>query len=56
MRDRLIELISQSDKAFADKYTGKIMSHIDELYEFVADYLLKMVLLYRLARLGIRYG
>lgn len=41
MRDRLIEWIKQGDKAFADKYTGKVMSHIDEVYEFVADYLLE---------------
>ena len=40
MRDRLIELITQGDKTFADKYTGKVMSHIDELYGFIADYLL----------------
>lgn len=40
MRDRLIELIKQGDKTFADKYTGKVMSHIDEIYDFVADYLL----------------
>ena len=39
-RERLIELIKQGDKTFADKYTGKVMSHIDEVYEFVADYLL----------------
>jgi len=40
MRDRLIELLKQGDKTFADKYTGKVMSHIDELYDFIADYLL----------------
>ena len=40
MRDRVIELIKQGDKTFADKYTGKVMSHIDEVYEFVADYLI----------------
>ena len=40
MRERLIELIKQGDKTFADKYEGKVMSHIDEVYEFVADYLL----------------
>ena len=40
MRDRLIELIKQGDKTFGDKYTGKIMSHIDELYDFIADHLL----------------
>lgn len=39
-KKRLIELIKQGDKAFADKYTGEVMSHIDELYEFIADYLL----------------
>jgi hypothetical protein len=41
MRDRLIELLRQGDKTFADKYTGKIMAHIDELYDFIADYLLE---------------
>jgi hypothetical protein len=41
MRNRLIELIKQGDKTFADKYTGKLMSHIDELYDFIADYLLE---------------
>lgn len=41
MRDRLIKLIKQGDKTFADKYTGKVMSHIDEVYEFVAEYLLE---------------
>ena len=40
MKERLVELINQSDKAFADKYAGKVMLHIDELYEFVADYLI----------------
>ena len=40
MRERLIELIKQGDKTFSDKYTGKVMSHIDELYDFIADYLL----------------
>ncbi len=40
MRDRLIELIKQGDKTFADKYEGKVMSHIDEVYEFIADYLI----------------
>lgn len=40
MRERLIELIKQGDKTFADKYTGKVMSHIDEIYDFIADYLL----------------
>lgn len=39
-KKRLIELIKQGDKAFADKYTGEVMSHIDELYEFIADHLL----------------
>ena len=41
MRDRLIKLIKQGDKTFADKYKDKIMSHIDEVFEFVADYLLE---------------
>lgn len=42
MRERLVELIKQGDKAFADKYTGKVMliSHIDEVHEFIADYLI----------------
>ena len=40
MRDRLIELIKQGDKKFADKYTGKVMSHINDIYDFLADYLL----------------
>lgn len=40
MRDRLIELIEQGDKSFANKYEGKVMSHLDELYGFLADYLL----------------
>lgn len=40
MRDRLIELIKQGDKTFADKYEGKVMLHIDEVYDFIADYLL----------------
>ena len=39
-RERLIELIKQGDKNFADNYEGKVMSHIDEVYEFVADHLL----------------
>ena len=39
-RERLIELIKQGDKKFADKYTGKVISHIEEVYDFVADYLL----------------
>ena len=39
-RERLVELIRQGEKAFADKYEGKVMLHIDELYEFIADYLL----------------
>lgn len=33
MRDRLIELIRQGDKTFVDKYEGKVMLHIDELYD-----------------------
>lgn len=41
MRDRLIELLRQGDKTFADKYTDKIMSHIDELYDFIANHLLE---------------
>lgn len=40
MRERLIELIKQGDKTFADKYAGEILSHIDELYDFIADHLL----------------
>lgn len=43
MRERLVELIKQGDKAFADKYTGNVISHIDEIdeiYEFTADYLI----------------
>ena len=40
-RERLIELIKQGEKTFADKYEGKVMMHIDEIYEFIADYLLK---------------
>lgn len=36
----LVKLIEQGDKAFADKYTGEVMLHIDELYEFIADHLL----------------
>jgi hypothetical protein len=39
-RERLVDLIKQGEKAFADKYEGKVMSHIDELYEFITDYLL----------------
>ena len=39
-RKRLVELIKQGDKAFADKYTGKVVSHIDEIYDFNADHLL----------------
>ncbi len=41
MRDRLIELLKQGDKTFADKYTGKVMLNIDKLYEFISDYLLE---------------
>ena len=40
MRNRLIESIKQGDKAFANKYTGKVMSHIEEVYDFIADHLL----------------
>ena len=43
MRERLTDLIKQGDKKFADKYEGKIgelMSHIDEVFGFVADYLI----------------
>lgn len=39
-RKRLVELMKQGDKTFADKYTGKVMSHIDEIYGFIADHLL----------------
>lgn len=39
-RKRLVRLIRDGDRAFSDKYTGEVMSHIDELYEFIADYLL----------------
>lgn len=39
-RERLIELIKEGDKKFADKYAGKVMSHIDDIYDFLADYLL----------------
>lgn len=39
-KERLAELIEQGDKAFSDKYTGEVMSHIDELYEFIADHIL----------------
>ena len=41
MRDRLIELIKQGEKKFADKYEGKEMSHIYEIYDFLADCLLE---------------
>jgi hypothetical protein len=44
MRDRLIELIKQGDKTFTDKYTGKVMlliDEIEEIYDFIADYLLE---------------
>lgn len=40
MRDRLIERMKQGEKAFADKYTGKVMSHIEEVYDFIADSIL----------------
>ena len=40
MRDRLIELIKQGEKNFSDKYTSKVMSHINELYDFIVDHLL----------------
>ena len=39
-KKRLVKLIRDGDSAFADKYPGKVMSHIDELYGFIADYLL----------------
>lgn len=39
-RERLVELIKHSDKMFGDKYAGKVMSHIDEIYEFFADHIL----------------
>ena len=42
-RKRLVELIKQGDKAFTDKYTGKIMMLVDkieEVYDFIADHLL----------------
>ena len=41
MKERLIELIKQGDKTFSDKYEGKVMSHIDKVYDFIADYLLE---------------
>ena len=40
MRDRLIELLRQGEREFADKYTGNVMMHIDKLYGVISDYLL----------------
>ena len=57
-RKRLVELIKQGDKAFADKYTGKTMKLVDEIeevYDFIADHLLDNGIVVPPVKVGDKY-
>lgn len=40
-RERLVDLAEQGYDAFSEKHIGRVISHMDEIPEFIADYLLE---------------